>query len=151
MHSLPLEQFAIGGPDSVRAYPVADALRDRGYYTSLEYHVDAPGFGNLNSPFYGRPWRELLEFEAFVDYAKGASAGANRQSGGGAASELSGAGAGVIFRLPKFYQFLFHLDGAKQLSSVNASDGHAYLTARSASAFARNGNVTIRKPGAGAS
>src|SRR3546814_3117420 len=77
---IPLEQFALGGPDSTRAYPIADALRDRGYYTSLEYHVDAPGFGDKVSPFYGRPWRELLEFQVFVDYAKGYSAGANKRS-----------------------------------------------------------------------
>ena len=74
----PLEQFVIGGPDSVRAYPIADGLADRGYYASLEYHVDAPGFGDKVSPFYARPWRELLELEAFIDYARGFPAGADR-------------------------------------------------------------------------
>ncbi|WP_254424406.1 ShlB/FhaC/HecB family hemolysin secretion/activation protein [Rhodanobacter sp. C05] len=122
---VPLEQFVLGGPDSTRAYPIADALRDRGYYTSLEYHVDAPGFGNVVSPFYGRPWRELLEFETFVDYSKGFSAGANRITTPASAT-LSGAGAGLIFRLPRFNHFEFHLDGSKALSSRNASDGKGY-------------------------
>ncbi len=122
---IPLEQFVLGGPDSTRAYPIADALRDRGYYSALEYHVDAPGFGNVVSPFYGRPWRELLEFEVFVDYAKGFSAGANRISTPNTAT-LSGAGAGLIFRLPRFSHFEFHLDGAVPLSSQNASDGNGY-------------------------
>ena len=36
----PLEQFVIGGRTSARAYPIADALSARGYYTSLEYHAD---------------------------------------------------------------------------------------------------------------
>lgn len=122
---VPLEQFALGGPDSTRAYPIADDLRDRGYYGALEYHVDAPGFGDVVSPFYSRPWRELLEFEVFVDYAKGYSAGANRIITPDTAT-LSGAGAGLIFRLPRFSHFEFHLDGAVPLSSQNASDGKGY-------------------------
>ena len=122
---IPLEQFAMGGPDSTRAYPIADALRDRGFYASLEYHVDAPGFGDKVSPFYGRPWRELLEFEVFYDYARGYSAGANRLLAPESA-ELSGAGAGFIFRLPRFNQFALHLDGAVPLSSQDASDGKGF-------------------------
>lgn len=122
---IPLEQFVLGGPDSTRAYPIADALRDRGYYAALEYHVDAPGFGNKISPFYGRPWRELLEFEVFVDYAKGFSAGANRIITPDSAT-LSGAGAGLIFRIPRFKNFEFHIDGAVPLSSQNTSDGKGY-------------------------
>lgn len=122
---IPLEQFVLGGPDSVRSYPIADALRDRGYYTSLEYHVDAPGFANVISPFYGRPWRELLEFEVFADYSKGFSAGANRISTPDPAT-LSGVGAGLIFRLPRFSHFEFHIDGSKALSAENASDGKGY-------------------------
>jgi hemolysin activation/secretion protein len=122
---VPLEQFALGGPDSTRAYPIADALRDRGYYTSLEYHVDAPGFGDKVSPFYGRPWRELLEFQVFVDYAKGYSAGANKFIEPESAT-LSGVGAGLIFRLPRFSHFEFHLNGAVPLGSQDASDHKGY-------------------------
>ena len=122
---IPLEQFALGGPDSTRAYPIADALRDRGYYTSLEYHVDAPGFGDKVSPFYGRPWRELLEFQVFVDYAKGYSAGPNKVITPDTAT-LSGVGAGLIFRLPRFSHFEFHLNGAVPLSSQDASDKKGY-------------------------
>jgi len=123
---IPLEQFVLGGPDSVRAYPIADALRDRGYYTALEYHIDAPGFGSITSPFYGRPWRELIEFEVFADYSKGFAVAGNRQNNGSNSSELSGAGAGVIFRIPKFYQMQFHLQGAAPFSGFNASDGNDY-------------------------
>ncbi|MFC5525026.1 ShlB/FhaC/HecB family hemolysin secretion/activation protein [Rhodanobacter ginsengisoli] len=122
---VPLEQFAMGGPDSVRAYPIADALRDRGYYASLEYHVDAPGFGDVVSPFYSRPWRELLEFEVFADYAKGYSAGANRLITPDSAT-LSAAGAGLIFRVPRFKHFEFHFDGAVPLGSQKASDGKGF-------------------------
>lgn len=120
----PLEQFVIGGPDSVRAYPIADGLTDRGYYTSLEYHVDAPGFGNKVSPFYGRPWRELLELETFVDYARGFPAGAD--IGGSQIVTFKGAGAGLIFRLPRFHRFEFHLDGSVPIGGQSASDHKGY-------------------------
>lgn len=121
----PLEQFSLGGPDSVRAYPIADALTDRGYYASLEYHVDAPGFGNVISPFYGRPWRELLEFEVFADYGKGFPAGANRLNNTKSAT-LQGVGAGFVFRLPRFHHFEFRLDGAVPTGSRKASDDRGY-------------------------
>ena len=122
---VPLEQFAIGGPDSVRAYPIADALTSRGYYTSLEYHVDAPGFSNKVSPFRGRPWRELLEVETFLDYARGFPVAEERASGLKPVT-YSGAGAGFIFRLPFWHHLEFHLDGAVPLGSQKASDDHGY-------------------------
>ncbi len=121
----PMEQFVIGGPDSVRAYPIADLLGDRGYYTSVEYHVDAPGFADAVSPFYARPWRELLELEAFVDYARGSAVGGNRLNGG-KTQEASGIGAGFVFRVPRFQHFEMHVDAAKSLSSLQASDGKGY-------------------------
>ena len=122
---VPMEQFVIGGPDSVRAYPIADGLMDRGYYTSVEYHVDAPGFGNVTSPFFARPWRELLEVETFFDYARGFAAGADLHSNTPPLS-FSGWGAGFIFRIPQFHHFEFHLDGAIPLGSQQASDRHGY-------------------------
>lgn len=121
----PLEQFVIGGPDSVRAYPIADALSARGYYTSLEYHVDAPFFSDKVSPFRSRPWRELLETETFLDYARGFPVARERATGLVPVS-YSGIGAGFIFRLPFYHHFEFHLDGAVPLGSQNASDHHGY-------------------------
>lgn len=122
---VPMEQFSLGGPDSIRAYPISEGLVDRGYYGSLEYHVDAPGFGDKVSPFYGRPWRELLEFEAFVDYGRGYPAGANRHNNTRSVT-LNGVGAGLIFRLPQFHQFEFHLDGSVPTSRPRASDDNGY-------------------------
>jgi hemolysin activation/secretion protein len=112
---VPMEQFVIGGPDSVRAYPIADALTDRGFYTSLEYHVDAPGFADKPSPFHGEPWRELLSLEAFLDYAQGSNAAGNRSSNGDNTLTYSGAGVGFIFRLPRWHNLLFRMDGAVPL------------------------------------
>lgn len=121
----PMEQFVIGGPDSVRSYPIADGLSDRGYYTSLEYHVDAPFIGNKPSPFYARPWREVLELETFLDYARGFTAGADHSSTVPPVN-YSGFGVGFIFRIPQFHHFEFHLDGAIPLGSQVATDRHGY-------------------------
>jgi len=122
---VPLEQFAMGGPDSVRSYPIADALRDRGFYTALEYHVDAPGFANKTSPFRGRPWRELLELETFLDYARGFPVAKERATGLKPVT-YSGVGAGFIFRLPYWHHLQFHFDGAVPLGNQDASDRHGY-------------------------
>nr|WP_243649160.1 ShlB/FhaC/HecB family hemolysin secretion/activation protein [Luteibacter rhizovicinus] len=116
----PLEQFSLGGPDSVRAYPVAQYLSDRGYYASLEYHVDAPGFASMASPF-GRPWREVLELEAFIDVARGFAAGANRIDATTKVPTMRGIGAGFIFRLPGFHQFELHLDASRPWGPDRAS------------------------------
>ena len=122
---IPIEQFALGGPESVRAYPIVDALSDRGIYGALEYHVDAPGFADAISPFYGRPWREILEFEVFGDFAKAEAAGVHRGTGFDTVTR-SGVGGGFIFRLPRFYQMQLHMSGAVPLSDTNASDGNKY-------------------------
>lgn len=120
----PLEQFVIGGPDSVRAYPIADALTDRGWYTSLEYHIDAPGLGERLSPFYDRPWRELLEVEVFYDFGRGYAS--RHRDGVNPVQTLEGVGAGLIFRLPRFHRFEFRLDAAVPTGSRDASDKRGY-------------------------
>jgi hemolysin activation/secretion protein len=114
----PMEQFAVGGPDSVRAYPVSDALGDRGYYAALEYHVDAPGFGDAASPFGGRPWRELLEFDVFADHARVFSA-----RGRSPPATFDAAGVGVTFRLPQYANFEWRVSAALPTGSRTASDG----------------------------
>lgn len=122
---IPIEQFALGGPESVRAYPIVDALSDRGVFGALEYHVDAPGFADVISPFYGRPWREVLEFELFGDFARASAAGVHRGNGFDTVTR-SGVGGGFIFRLPRFYQMQLHMSGAVPLSATEASDGNDY-------------------------
>ncbi|MGN2253711.1 ShlB/FhaC/HecB family hemolysin secretion/activation protein [Frateuria sp. GZRe12] len=120
----PLEQFVIGGPDSVRAYPIADALTDRGWYSSLEYHIDAPGLGDRVSPFYDRPWRELLEVEVFYDFGRGYAS--NHRDGNNPVERLEGIGAGLIFRIPRFHHFEFRLDASVPTGSRDASDKSGY-------------------------
>src|SRR5690606_39880619 len=64
-----LEQFAIGGPANVRAYPVSEALADTGGALTLEWIVDAPGFADR--PLGNTTWGNVLEVSFYIDYAGG--------------------------------------------------------------------------------
>ncbi|MCZ6470937.1 MAG: hypothetical protein O6649_06230, partial [Gammaproteobacteria bacterium] len=59
-----LEQFSLGGPDTVRAYPVAEALVDDALLVSVEWRADA-------SPDIPQAFFNGLQYLVFFDYAKG--------------------------------------------------------------------------------
>lgn len=93
-----LEQFSLGGPDSVRAYSVSEVLAERGGVASLELILGAPGIAKLPA-FGGYTWGQLLQFSLFADYAKGwlnpPLLAAQEES-----VELSGAGGALQFAVP---------------------------------------------------
>lgn len=118
---VPMEQISLGGPDSIRALAVSEALGDRGYQATLEYQVDAPGFGDAASPFGGRPWRELLQFDLFLDHGRvSASEGGLSPA---QARSYSGAGAGLRFRLPHVHGLELRLAAAVPVGGTDPSDG----------------------------
>ena len=59
-----MEQFSLGGPDSVRAYPVAEALVDNAWLLSVEWRAQA-------SPDIPQTLLHNLQLFVFLDYAKG--------------------------------------------------------------------------------
>lgn len=59
-----LEQFSLGGSDSVRAYPAAEALMDTAWLFSAEWRANA-------SPEVPKTWLHGLEFSVFYDMAQG--------------------------------------------------------------------------------
>lgn len=65
-----LEQFVIGGVDSVRAVPTSQFLADKGVFGSIEYSVRAPGFADKPA-FAGYTWGQVLRFRIFTDAAVG--------------------------------------------------------------------------------
>lgn len=65
-----LEQFQLGGPNSVRAYPVSEYLSDKGYLASLEWSVGLPFVGDYNA-FSGKKWRDVFNLSFFYDSTKG--------------------------------------------------------------------------------
>jgi hemolysin activation/secretion protein len=121
-----MEQFQLGGHDSVRGYGQGESLGDRGYFVGLEYQVDAPGFADKASPFQGLAWREVLTLDVFADHGK-----VSNIYGPAGPWELASAGAGMTFRLPRFYNLELRLAGAVPTSSAEPSDGrNARLYAR---------------------
>ena len=114
-----LEQFSMGGPDSVRAYPVAEVLAEKGGIASLELVTGAPGFANR--PAFGNStWGQVLQVSLFVDYASGQlnSPLVGSQVG---SSHLAGAGVGLQFNLPG--RVFSRLDVAKPLTDREPSNG----------------------------
>jgi hemolysin activation/secretion protein len=94
-----LEQMPIGGPNSVRAYSTSEFLRDKAYFTSVEWLMRAPGFSQWKA-FGNKRWGELLQFVLFADYAKGwlnDPLASDRE-----VVSLSGVGAGMRFRYKDF-------------------------------------------------
>lgn len=113
-----IEQFAMGGPNSVRAYPVAEYLRDTGIFASAEWIINAPGFSDKRA-FNGRTWGEVLTVSVFLDYAFGRSnnelpAGQDREQ------DISGAGIGLEIRPADTSYFRFQ--AATPISPEDASN-----------------------------
>jgi len=114
----PLEQFALAGPDAVRAFPVGSALTDSGVFASLEYRVQAPGFARAAGPF-GRSWGDLLSFLLFYDFSQG------EDTEGSTSLDLSGYGAGVQFGVPGTFNLL--IQAASPISSPLSSESEEDL------------------------
>lgn len=95
-----LEQFSIGGPDTVRAYPTAEFLADTGGFASLEWIVNAPGFASRPA-FGGRTWGQVLQVSLFADYGSGKLNVA--LPGEDDSIDLYGWGGSLQFNLPNRY------------------------------------------------
>ncbi len=61
------EQIYIGGSDTVRGFPLAVALGDSGYYVNFEFRVPPPLFGNKKFIMTNKKWKDILQFDAFLD------------------------------------------------------------------------------------
>ncbi len=113
-----VEQFAIGGPDSVRAYPVSEYLMDRGYFTSLEWTVDAPGLADKPA-FGGHNWGDVLRLSFFADYAQGWLNYPTANDIG--KTSLLGAGMGIQLNLP--WDLSARFQAARPIGADRPSDG----------------------------
>ena len=59
-----LEQYSLGGPYNVRAYPIAEVLVDNAIFTSFEYILTA-------SHDIKQTWLNRLQLSVYYDYARG--------------------------------------------------------------------------------
>ena len=114
-----LEQFSMGGPDSVRAYPVAEALAEKGGVASLELILGAPGFAGRPA-FGSHTWGQILQLSVFADYAHGElNEPVSAQQDGSV--NLAGAGVSVQFSLPG--RVFTRLDVATPLTDRDPANG----------------------------
>ena len=90
-----LEQMSIGGPFSVRGYPQAAFLADKGIFASIEWVMNAPGFADKIA-FENKTWGEILQISIFVDHGTGWTDEAAEED----QIEITGAGMGLQMFLP---------------------------------------------------
>ncbi len=99
---VPLEQYSVGGPENVRAFPSAQVLWDRAYFVSMEWLVNAPFFADRPA-FDNHTWGELLQFSVFYDVATGRLNNPLTTDANGY-SVLKGAGVGLRFNVPGLFE-----------------------------------------------
>lgn len=115
-----LEQFSMGGPDTVRAYSVAEVLAESGGVATAELSTGLPGLSDRHA-FGNSTWGQVLQFSTFIDYANGrlnAPVSSTQQ----AITHLAGAGGSIQFNVPG--RLFARLDLASPLTSRKPSDGH---------------------------
>ncbi|WP_027707262.1 ShlB/FhaC/HecB family hemolysin secretion/activation protein [Zooshikella ganghwensis] len=116
-----LEQYSMGGPNSVRAYPASEFLVDKGYFASLEWNVGFPFIGD-NETYNGKRWKDMINFSVFVDHAEGWLNDPldNEEE----KKSLSGVGVGMYFTDINGLDGRFYV--AKPFSSHEASNDRDY-------------------------
>ena len=78
-----LEQFSVGGIDSVRGYRENQIVRDRGIVSSIEFRIPL---------LFGKKGKERLQIAPFFDYGRATNNGSSSR----AFKELISAGIGVL-------------------------------------------------------
>ena len=114
-----LERMSLGGPYTVRAYPVAEYIRDTAVFTSLSWVINGGAFSN--GVAYGEySWSEILSLSVFADYGWGKLKDAN----GEATDSLDIAGWGVETELtfPNIGGFA-RFSAAKPFDGSEAANG----------------------------
>lgn len=114
-----LEQFSLGGPDSVRAYSVAEVLAEKGGVATVELTAGPPGVSGKKA-FGNNTWGQVLQFSVFVDYADGRMNPPFASTQGNVVN-LGGAGGSIQFTLPG--HLFSRLDVATPLTGRVPSNG----------------------------
>lgn len=95
---VPLEQYTVGGPDNVRAYPQGQHLMDRAVFASAELIQNMP-FITDKVAFGNRTWGELVQLSIFYDFARGRLVKPFSSQDAGYRIFM-GAGVQAVFNLP---------------------------------------------------
>jgi hemolysin activation/secretion protein len=115
-----LEQYSIGGPNSVRAFPISEFQVDKAGFASAEWTINAPFFSDAQFTD-DLTWGQVLRVSFFADYAWGQvndPTGSQRKT-----IHAKGFGTALAFALPG--KFSARLEVAHPFGRERASDGNA--------------------------
>lgn len=91
-----LEKMSLGGPYTVRAYPVGEFVNDRAVFASLAWSINAGFFSD--AIVYGeQSWSDVLTVSLFADYGWGKNI---ENNGSITRREIDGWGIDFNFRFP---------------------------------------------------
>lgn len=65
-----VEQFSIGGADTVRGYPQSERLGDYGFCTNFEWRFGIPFLADKKIPLLKRTYGDTVQLLGFIDYGK---------------------------------------------------------------------------------
>ena len=122
---VPLEQYTVGGPDNVRAFPQGQKLLDRAVFASVDliqnvpFITDKPAFGN-------RTWGELLQISAFYDFARGRLVRPFAEEDSGYRIYM-GAGIQAMFNLPGSIESKFITAWPIHINSTNEAPSNSKI------------------------
>ena len=117
-----LEKMSLGGPYTVRAYPVAEYVRDTAVFTSLAWVLNGAALSNAIA-YDDYTWGDIFSVSLFADYGWG-----KLKDGAGGPNDkvdISGWGAEAEFTFPNVNTYA-RLAVARPFDSSEASNGEEF-------------------------
>lgn len=117
-----LERMSLGGPYTVRAYPVAEYVRDTAVFGSLAWVVNGAALSS-GTAYNDYSWGDVLSLSVFADYGWG-----KLKDGAGGPTDridISGWGAEAEFKFPDINSFA-RLSLAKPFDGSEAANGDEF-------------------------
>lgn len=114
-----LERMSLGGPYTVRAYPVAEYVRDSAVFASMAWVINGAAISNATI-YKDYSWGDILSLSVFADYGWG-----KLKDGAGGPDDqidISGWGSEAEFRFPDTNSFA-RFAVAKPFDNSEAANG----------------------------
>ncbi|MEE8059388.1 MAG: ShlB/FhaC/HecB family hemolysin secretion/activation protein, partial [Pseudomonadales bacterium] len=116
-----IEQYSMGGPHSVRAFPVSEYIRDKALFASAEWIFDVASDKDKSTS--STPSQERVQLSFFLDYAKGRK---NDHHKNLEKKEQNISGAGVGLELSLTEDFYIKMEAATPLNTHESINGDNY-------------------------
>lgn len=117
-----LEKMSLGGPYSVRAYPVAEYVRDTAVFTSLAWVINGAALSTANA-YDEYTWGDILSLSLFADYGWGKLQ--NNNNSPADKTDIAGWGAEAELTFPDINTFA-RVSVAKPFNGSEANNGEEF-------------------------